>query len=97
VGQRIKVEASVVVNDSIVITTDRNLTVADGEGYSSADEAATATTFGARLAADLFESDDAITRVYVAANVVVLQRAGGWSDDANLQANSVIETFFLYY
>lgn len=96
-GQRIEVVDTKVIDDSIIVTTNRSLTSADGEGYSSAQQAAEESTFGAKLAWDLFESDDAISRVYVASNVLVLQRDGGWPDGRRASTSSVIEEFFLYY
>lgn len=96
-GQRIEVVDTRVTDDSMIVTTDRSLTGADGEGYASAHGAAGESTFGAKLASDLFESDDSISRVYVASNVIILQREGGWLHDAEASSNSVIEKFFLYY
>ncbi|GMQ93031.1 MAG: hypothetical protein BMS9Abin12_0508 [Acidimicrobiia bacterium] len=96
-GQRIEIESSQVVDDSVIITTDRSLTGTDGEGYSSADQASSSSTFGAKLASDLFESDDAISRVYIASNVVVIRREDGWSDDTKRAAAEVITEFFVFY
>jgi len=96
-GQRIEIESSQVVGDSVIITTDRSLTGTDGEGYSSADQASNSSTFGAKLASDLFESDDAISRVYIASNVVVVRRENGWTDDSNSAAAEVITEFFVFY
>jgi len=96
-GQRIKIAKVSVVDDSIILTTDRSLTGTDGEGYDSVDEACDATTFAAKLAVDLFEADDAIVRVYVASNVVVVKRRGGWPSDASEATSRIVEDFFLYY
>ncbi len=97
VGQRIEILGSRVTDDSMIITMNRSLTSADGEGFSSAEGAAGVSTFPAKLASDLFESDEEISRVYVASNVVVLRRDGGWSQDAGTASSNVIEEFFLYY
>lgn len=96
-GQRIVIDGRRVVDDSIIISTDRSLTGTDGEGYDSHDQAAAATTFPAGLAVELFESDDAITRVYVSQNVVVITRSGGWDDAASDAASRIVEEFFLFY
>lgn len=96
-GQRIEIESSVVVDDSVIVTTNRSLTGADGEGYSSSEQASSASTFGGKLATDLFESDGGINRVYVASNVVVIQRSGRWKPKAVEGISSVIQDFFLYY
>lgn len=96
-GQRIKVEGTRVIDDSILVSSDRSLTGTDGEGYNSLDEAASASTFPARLAVELFESDDAIDRVFVSQNVVVVTRSGGWTDEASDSVTRIVEEFFLYY
>ncbi len=96
-GQRIEIESSRVVDDSVIVTTDRSLTGTDGEGYSSADQAGDASTFGAKLATDLFESDDGISRVFVSSNVVVIQRGGGWKTELVDGVSQVIQDFFLHY
>lgn len=96
-GQRIEIDGSRIVDDSIIFTTSRSLTGADGEGYGTPDEASTVDTFAAKLASDLFESDDTITRVYVASNVVVIRSNGAWESAGVDGATSVIEEFFLHY
>ena len=96
-GQRIEIESSRVVDDSVIVTTNRSLTGTDGEGYISADQASEVGSFGAKLATDLFESDDGISRVFVTSNVVIIARVDGWSDDATDAATTVISEFFLYY
>lgn len=96
-GQRIEIESSRVVDDSVIVTTNRTLTGTDGEGYDSTDYATDSNRFGARLAADLFESDHDISRVFVTSNVVIMQRSDGWSDPATESAAAVISDFFLHY
>jgi hypothetical protein len=96
-GQRIEIEGTRVVDDSVIFATSRSLTGADGEGYASPDEASEADTFGAELASDLFESVDGVNRVFVSSNMVVVRGGGEWGE-VNLQAAStVIEDFFLHY
>lgn len=96
-GQRIEIESNRVVGDSVIVTTNRTLTGTDGEGYNSTDHATDSDKFGARLAVDLFESDDGINRVFVTSNVVIMQRSEGWSDIATESATDVISDFFLHY
>ena len=96
-GQRIEIESSRIVDDSIIVTTNRSLTGADGEGYSSSDEASLSATFPAKLATDLFEADRDIARVYVASNVVVIKRPSGWAPDVVDGSTAVISDFFLHY
>ena len=54
-------------------------------------------TFGGKLAADLFESDEGINRVFVTSNVVIIGRVEGWSETTTDTATDVISEFFLYY
>ncbi|MGI9584831.1 MAG: hypothetical protein ACR2N7_04510 [Acidimicrobiia bacterium] len=96
-GQRIVIDNTVVVDDSIIVSTDRSLTGTDGEGFASAAEAGEATTFGGKIAVDLFESDDAIERVFVSSNVIVAKRSSGWDESASATTEKVIEEFFLFY
>lgn len=96
-GQRVGIESSKIVDDSVIVTTDRNFTGADGEGYASADDAGESETFGAGLAQDVFAADQAVGRVFVSSNVVVIRREGGWSPDAISGVSSTIQDFFLHY
>jgi hypothetical protein len=96
-GQRIEIESSRIVGDSVIVTTNRSLTGTDGEGYDSTDHAADSETFGGKLAVDLFESDDGIDRVFVTSNVVIIGRVEGWSETTTDTATDVISEFFLYY
>jgi hypothetical protein len=96
-GQRIEIDNAIVVDDSIIVSTDRSLTGTDGEGFASATEAADAPTFGGRIASDLFEADDAIDRVFVASNVIVAKRGAGWDNVSSAATQKVIEEFFLFY
>ena len=96
-GQRIEIEDSRIVDHSGIVTTNRGITGADGEGYNSTEQAADAGSFGGKLAVDLFESDEGIDRVFVTSNVVIIGRADGWSGSSTDAANDVISEFFLYY
>lgn len=96
-GQRIEIDETRMVDDSMIVSTDRNFTGTDGEGYESADNAEGVDTFGAKAAGELFASDESITRVYVSSNVFVIRRDGGWTDDATTSVRRVIEEFFLFY
>ena len=96
-GQRIEIDSTRVIDDSLLVSTNRSFTGTDGEGFGSSEAAAAGTTFPAKLAADLFEADDAICRVYVSQNVVVITREGGWTADATTAASEVVGEFFLFY
>ncbi len=96
-GQRIEIDSTRVIDESLLISTNRSFTGTDGEGFGSSEDAASGTTFPAKLAADLFEADDAIRRVYVSQNVVVITREDGWTADATASASTVVGEFFLFY
>jgi hypothetical protein len=96
-GQRIEIESNRVVDKSVIVTTNRNFTGTDGEGYNSTEQATIVDSFGAKLAVDLFESDEEIGRVFVSSNVVIIEKEDGWSEAAAESAGSVISDFFLYY
>lgn len=97
VGQRIKVNEARIIDDSVVIATDRSLTGTDGESFATLEDARSGSSFPARLAVDLFESDGSLTRVFVAQNVVIAVRGGGWTDEAVASTSTVIEEFLLFY
>ena len=96
-GQRIEIDSTRVIDDSLLISTNRSFTGTDGEGFGSSEDAAAGTTFPAKLAVDLFGADDAIRRVYVSQNVVVITRRDGWTTDATASASAVVGEFFLFY
>lgn len=96
-GQRIEIDGARVVDDSVIVSTNRSLTGTDGEGYDAAADTEDVDTFGAKVAAELFASDNSLARVFVESNVVVLTRTGGWDDTAVASARTVIEDFFLFY
>ncbi len=96
-GQRIEIDNATVVDNSVVFATNRSFTGTDGEGYASAAEAGASGTFPAKLAAEIFEADPDLKRVYIDQNAVVIERASGWPDEVVASTSSVIEDFFLFY
>lgn len=96
-GQRIEIDDVRVVDDSVIISTNRSLTGTDGEGYDAAQETDGVDTFGAKVAAELFASDGTVSRVFVESNVAVVARTGGWDEGAVASTKKVIEDFFLFY
>ena len=96
-GQRIEIEGQRVIGDSLIVSTNRSFTGTDGEGFASLAAATESSTFPARLASDLFESDDRLSRVFIHQNMVVATRSGGWEPEASNAAAKVIGEFFLFY
>jgi len=98
VGQSIVIQSIEMVDDSIIVTMNRSLTSQVGEGYDSRADADSGGSFGALLAARLFEADDSIERVYVASNTAVLKLPSA-TDDASLTSSlsTAIENLLLFY
>lgn len=96
-GQRIEIDVVTVIDSSIIVDTNRSFTGTDGEAFTSAEDALSSDTFPAKLAADLYEAEPALTRVYVDQNAVVLTKDGSWDDGGVATIRGVIESFFLFY
>ena len=96
-GQSIVIQSIETVDDSIIVTMNRSLTSQVGEGYDSQADADAGESFGAVLAARLFQADGSIERVYVASNTVVVKLPSGTDDAALTSLSTVIENLFLFY
>lgn len=96
-GQRIEIDDARVVDDSLIVSTNRSLTGTDGEGYNTVADTDGVDTFAAKAAAELLSSDEELARVYVASNVLVVHRTGGWDDASTASTQKLIEEFFLFY
>ena len=96
-GQRIEVIKATVMDEIVMIDTDRSITGQDGVAYPSRAEAEADTTFPGQLATRLFTADASTGSVFIGYNGVVISRNGGW-DDASLQdAFQLVQDFFLHY
>jgi hypothetical protein len=95
-GQIINVTGTV-SGDSAIFEADRSLSGQDGGSFDSIEATVDNTTFPARLAARVFEADEAVGSVFAGSNGVVVRRAGGWSDADVARIGSVIEEFFVFY
>ena len=96
-GQKIEITSSITIGDVAVFDTDRTLGGQDGERFRSVDEAEAGTTYPAGVAKTLLTADAGVKSVYVNSNVVSVERAGGWDDDALDQAGKLIRDFFSFY
>ena len=96
-GQQIEVQQRTVLDQVLLVTTDRGLTGQDGAAFTSVGTAAEGSEFGARLAEQLFAADDAIDHVYVASNEVVVRRGGGWEAGAADAASTIVAQFLRFY
>jgi hypothetical protein len=96
-GQTIEIGSVRVVGDVASFTTDRNVSSQDGGQFSSAEEAAAASTFPAQLASRLFEALDGVDHVFAGSNQIVVRRPGGWDEAATAAASAAIETFYRFY
>jgi hypothetical protein len=97
VGQTIEILGTAMVDAVLVVDTDRTLGGQDGEAFSGPEQAATSSTFPARLAARLFEADPEIDHVFVLSNTVTVRRPSGW-DDASVDGTAgTVSRFFRVY
>jgi hypothetical protein len=96
VGQPIEVETER-VGDVAIFDTDRSISGQDGESFTSRDTAEAGTTFPARLALRLFDSDPQIAHIYIFSNTISVRRTGGWTEEALAAAAEVVRDFFVFY
>lgn len=96
-GQTIQINSTAVIDQVLVIDTDRSLAGQDGEAFSGRESARTQPTFPARLAVRLFESDESIDHVFVMSNTVSVRRLPSWSEDDVKRAAQVVADFFRFY
>ena len=96
-GQRIEVVKATVMDEILMIDTDRSITGQDGVTYPSRSDAEADGTFPGQLATRLFGSDTAIAHVFVGSNGVVIKRPAGWDDATLGSAFQLVQDFFLYY
>ena len=95
-GQTIEVK-STVLGDTALFDTDRSITGQDGQGFDSTVQAGADPTAAGRLAAQVFETDAGIDRVFVLSNQVTVRRDGGWNDEAVDGAAAAIRDAFVFY
>lgn len=96
-GQKIEITSAVTLGNVAVFDTDRTLGGQDGDRFRSADEAETLTTVPADLARRLFAADEKTQSVFITSNLVTVERATGWDEDAIKVAGDVIAELFLFY
>jgi len=96
-GQPISVVSTTVEGDVAAFDTDRSITGQDGASFGSSDEAEGAESLSGGLASRVFESDDAVSHVFVASNQVVVGRDGGWDDGSLAATSQVVTSFFVFY
>ncbi|MCB2224075.1 MAG: hypothetical protein KQH83_07870 [Actinobacteria bacterium] len=94
-GQPIEILSTTVTGDVAMIATDRGVTGQAGASFRR--DGAGGEGFPALLAAELFAADDAVGRVFVASNQVVVERAGGWDDAVLDRVRAAITAFFVFY
>ena len=96
-GQTIQIRDTDVVDDVLLVSTDRSFTGQDGESYGPGDPIGSDAIFPAQLAGRLFESDPSIDHVYVMSNALSIRRKGGWDDSSVGAAREVVGSFFRFY
>jgi len=95
-GQQIEVTSTVIEN-SLVLDTDRSITGQDGSEFASPEAAGASDAFPNALAQRLFAADSTISSVFVASNVVTVTRPNGWDDAAVAGAAEILSDFFIFY
>ncbi len=96
-GKPIEISGATVVDDTLLLDTDRSITGQDGAAYDSAAAAGDDPSFPGRLAARIFESVSGVTHVFVASNQTVIRRSGGWDDASRSAAADAVSRFFVFY
>jgi hypothetical protein len=96
-GQTIEILKTTVIGQVLVIDTDRTLAGQDGEAYTDAGAAGSSTSFPARLALLLLESDPGIDHVFVMSNAVSARRPEGWTPEQAEGAAGIVSEFFRFY
>jgi hypothetical protein len=96
-GKPIEISNATVLDDVLLLDTDRSITGQDGTEYDSADAAAADPSFPGRLAARIFTAIDGVGHVFVASNQTVIGRPGGWDDAARSAAENAVANFFVFY
>lgn len=96
-GQTIQINRTAVIDQVLVVDTDRSIAGQDGEAFSGRESARSQSTFPARLAVRLFESDEAIDHVFVMSNTVSVRRLPAWSEGDVKKATQVVADFFRFY
>ncbi len=96
-GQTIEITSSKAIDRMLIVATDRSITGQDGEPFNGVEAARRGTTFAAKLAVSLFESDSSVDHVHVMSNTVIVRRLKGWDGPAIEQAEQVVGEFFRFY
>jgi hypothetical protein len=96
-GKPIEISGATVVDETLLLDTDRSVTGQDGVGFDSAAAAAADPSFPGRLAARIFEAVDGVTHVFVASNQAAISRSGGWDDGSRSAAEDAVARFFVFY
>lgn len=96
-GQTIEIGSTTVVDRVLMIDTDRSLAGQDGESFGGVEAARRGSTFPARLAVRIFESDPEIDHVFVMSNQVSVRRFAGWTDEQVTAVADLVSNFFRIY
>lgn len=94
-GQRVVVHETAVVDDAVIIATDRSFTGMEGVAYEAAPEPG--SDFVDVLAERIFSSDEFVRHVYVSMNTIVTVRDGGWDEEGVARIAGIVEELYLFY
>lgn len=85
------------VGDVIIFTLDRNVTSAAPRSFDEAPSALASEDSAVRLADRVFSVDTAVTRVYVASNIVQVTRSTSWNIETEQTIGAAIASLYRYY
>lgn len=96
-GQTIEINNTKTVDRVLIVDTDRSIAGQDGETFKGVEAARRGTTFPARLAVRIFESDGSVDHVFVMSNTVSVRRLADWDADSVESTTRIITEFFRFY
>ncbi len=96
-GQTIQINKTSVVDQMLIIDTDRTLGGQDGESFARSMPEEAVKTIPHKLAEALFGLDPGIDNVYVMSNAVSIRRPEGWDETSESAVTSEVSDFFRFY
>ena len=93
-GQTVVINASTVVDEHLMLDTDRSFTGQDGHTIGPGEDGGAVP---GQLAAKVYALDLGVDHVHVLQNIVTLRRPGGWDDAAVEQVKDAVIGFLRFY
>lgn len=93
-GQNVEINRSVVMDDVLLVDTDRSFTGQDGHTITPGSDGRGVPGL---LARRLFGLDVGIDHIYVLQNTVTVRRPGGWDEATAEAVVDVVHSFLRFY